>query len=399
MLIRFLSDKPLPPPVSLVHGYLQKGSLIVLSGQAGKGKTALATNLVMAGIDGGTWLDMPVKGGPTLWIAYEAAHSTERRIRALAAGSASTPPVAVASQLPLLTADEAPKAIDAALKAASECFGAPVELVVVDALTSAMRGSDENASASMTKALGVLLKLIEAHGVSVLLLTHTGKSGGLETRGHSAVIGDATSAFAIDCKRGVTSLVCTKQRDMELSPPIPFRIAANGSELRVERDHSEPVESSQPEGQPLPKGAARMLEEIKRLGGRTTLNALREACKQAFKSKTEGAFRSAFSGARKELEGRALIVIQGDVVALAEASVSLEPSEPSEPSEPLEVLETSENLTRSDISERQKKALEKNPYKGFSNVSDTQPSPGTSELADADASPMDMAVPAKARLH
>ncbi|SDO20471.1 AAA domain-containing protein [Filomicrobium insigne] len=248
MHLRFLDDPPPPPQEWLVHGLFPKGCVTVVAGAAGCGKTALVTNLVVAGCTGGSWLDIPVNGGPTLWLAAEAAASTERRLRALADTGSRTLPISIASPVPNLLDEDAFEAISTAIDAVSKRLGVPIEIVVLDALASSMRGADENAARDMTRVMGVLLDLVEKKNVTVIVLAHTGKSGDANVRGHSSVIADATAAFAITEKSGCKRLICLKQRDHEMSKPIPLHIVADCSALRVERVADERGEPAEREG-------------------------------------------------------------------------------------------------------------------------------------------------------
>ena len=316
MRLRFLDDPPPPPLEWLVPGLFPKRCVAVVAGAAGSGKTALVSNLVVAGCTGGSWLDLPVNGGPTLWLAAEAASSTERRLRALAASGSSTPPISIASQVPNFLDENAFQVINTAVDEASKRLKVPIEVVVLDALASAMRGTDENSARDMTRAMGLLLALAEAKGVTVIVLAHTGKSGDAHVRGHSSIIADATTVFSIVQKDGLKRLKCLKQRDTEPSRPIPFRLVKDGPALRTE-----PVEvSGETEGiveKRLPPDAQVALDALASLGdGTHSIEQWRQLAYSAFGDRKQATLRKAFNDARKTLVERARIAIKGDTVGI-----------------------------------------------------------------------------------
>ncbi|WP_319774675.1 AAA family ATPase [Breoghania sp.] len=272
MRLNFPSDPPPPPMTWLAPGLIPLQGLTVLSGPPGGGKSALATALAVAASEGGKWLGGPIEPtGVVLWLAYEAVASTTRRIRSVAPKAK----IAVASDLPLLSADKATGVLRKAVEQVSDHFGRQVGLVIVDAFAAAMRGGDENSGRDVGKALEPLLTLAEH--LPVMLISHTGKAGGAETRGHSSVTADATAALAVVRNGSSKRLRTIKQRDAEPAADVTFRLEErSGSPWPV------PVaaDAARPRSASLPPDAQLMLEVISDFKSPVEFEEVRAICKK-----------------------------------------------------------------------------------------------------------------------
>ena len=61
---------------------------------------------------------------------------------------------------------------------------------------------EENSSTEMTEVLRRIRQLIDTHGISVILIHHTGKNEAAAARGSSAIMGEYDSAIHISSDRG-----------------------------------------------------------------------------------------------------------------------------------------------------------------------------------------------------
>lgn len=319
MPLRFLDDPPPPPPSWLVPGWVPSVGLTVLAGPPGAGKSALAVELVSAALQGGPWLGLPVtEGGAVLWAAWEAHPSTEGRLRALLPESAA---IGVLSSPPLLQELDALERLIWAVDRVAARFERPVRVVVVDSLTSATRGIDENSGKEMGAAIGRLLELAEARDVVVLLLSHTPKDGDGRTRGHGVVDGDASAVLALSASGSARKITARKMRDGELPAPLGFRIVAEGEHLRAVPASEGPASTSR-DAPALPRDAAAALDALRTLNANGTspvpLEAWREATMPAFAGRTGGASREAWRKAKAALSERGLVAIDGASVTVTE---------------------------------------------------------------------------------
>lgn len=91
----------------------------------------------------------------------------------------------------------------------------PIDLIVVDTVSRAMPGADENLQKEMTLFVKACDALKDATGASVLGVHHAGKSG--DMRGSSVLRGAGDFVFRLARKKGADRayLTCEKQKDAE----------------------------------------------------------------------------------------------------------------------------------------------------------------------------------------
>jgi hypothetical protein len=116
------------------------------------------------------------------------------------------------------------------IREAGEAADMPVVMVVIDTLSRAMQGADENAPADMTAFVGNIDRLRTADDLPhVLIVHHTGKDLAKGSRGHSSLRAATDTEIEIvlvddagDGKAAVARV--KKQRDMVGENVFPFTI-------------------------------------------------------------------------------------------------------------------------------------------------------------------------------
>lgn len=205
-------------PGELVKGLLQRGSYAALIGQPGAGKSFLMFDLGYCVASDQAWMGRRVKGGPVAYLPFEGLGGLVKRAQALRQkyGDGEVPfYILPAAGLNLRDA-AGRRALGALIAEMPE----PPSLIVVDTFAKAMAGGDEN-SAQDVGAFNLAIEgLIEATGACVLAIHHSGKDKSKGARGSSALLG------ALDTELEVSDhlLTATKQRDIELGEPIPFKL-------------------------------------------------------------------------------------------------------------------------------------------------------------------------------
>ena len=327
MKLHYLDDPPPPPLEWVVRDFIPAGGLVTLAGAPGCGKSALAAALAVAAASGGCWLGRNVARGPAIYVAAEAGNSTRRRLEAMALDIEPSPPIAAATGSIDLVGGDAAAELICLVRAAGERFGSPVRLVIVDALGSATRGADENSARDMSRAMGALLQVIDECGVTVVLLTHTPKTGkDPRTRGHSGTTADVDAHLAVADERSLKRLVVHKMRDGEAGASIPFRLIAT-NEGGIDAVFVDGAAKPAPSKGVLRGDAALALEALLSTGpGWQAMEAWRSAAYEAFGSRKPDALRRAFHEARKRLLNLGLIEVNGEsvrCVSQRENSVSI----------------------------------------------------------------------------
>lgn len=216
---RFSEIQPRLGETSLVQKLLGEGGMSVVYGQSNTGKTFFAMALAHAIATGQPFAGLKATQGAVVYVAAEAGVSAENRIAALRSvcKAQDVPFDLVPCPVDLLRADGDTKPLIDLIREAEAEHG-KVRLVVIDTLSRAIAGGNENDSADM----GALVKHLDAIRAAcrthVMVVHHAGKDQAKGARGHSLL--RAATDTEIEIADGVATT--TKQRDMEASPPIGF---------------------------------------------------------------------------------------------------------------------------------------------------------------------------------
>jgi hypothetical protein len=102
----------------------------------------------------------------------------------------------------------------------------PVKMIIIDTLSRAMSGANENSPEDMTKFIGNCDKLRELTGAHVATVHHSGKDKAAGARGHSSLRAATDTEIELDFNEetGLRSAKATKQRDMETGAIFNFKL-------------------------------------------------------------------------------------------------------------------------------------------------------------------------------
>ena len=168
----------------LVKGLLTRGDLSCWFGPPKSGKTFVALDLALHIATGAQWRGRRVRPGRVVYLAAEAGRSVLTRIAAARQKFGDVADFAVVvSPINLLRADaDLPRVLEL-LQAR-----APVDLLVLDTLSRAMPGGDENSAEAMTALIGNLDRIRADTGAHCLVVHHCGKEQARGMRGHSSLL-------------------------------------------------------------------------------------------------------------------------------------------------------------------------------------------------------------------
>jgi hypothetical protein len=202
----------------LVKGLLDQGALSVCYGESNVGKTFVVMDIAFAVAAGLPWGGMRTTKLAVVYIAAEGGAGARKRSKALvvkygcAAQSAAF--FLLPSSVNLLRVDADLKPLIRTIKQ----LGVDVGLVVVDTLSRAMSGGDENALTDM----GAMVKHLDAiraeTGAHVMAVHHSGKDRAKGARGHSLL--RAATDTEIEISEG--QITVQKQRDMDKTYAAAF---------------------------------------------------------------------------------------------------------------------------------------------------------------------------------
>jgi hypothetical protein len=230
-LIYYRDVAPSLDAADFVEGLLIRGGMSVVYGDSNTGKTFFALDLALHVAGGMPWRGRDVEAGGVLYLALEGGHGIRNRVTAFQrdrqCGEAefgfAVVPVAVDLCSP---AADTGRVIEATRAAAAK-IGGPVSLVVVDTLSRAMAGGNENSPDDMGALVGNVDRIRQTSGAHVMLVHHSGKDGARGARGHSLLRAATDTEIEVsrDHATGTSVARVTKQRDMEIGDEFAFALA------------------------------------------------------------------------------------------------------------------------------------------------------------------------------
>lgn len=208
----------LPPQEWLIDGYFLANALMMIAGQPEAGKTFLSLDVACSIATGASWHGHHVKQGRVIYISLESSSGLSKRIEAWKLAHPNTDTTKMDEQLFFITAGinltEPLSQLTLLNTVADIDAGGHVALVIVDTLSRALVGVEENSAKEVGKGIDMCERLRDATSSSVLLVHHTQKIGNAP-RGSSVVHAavDAEYLVSKDEESGVSTLACTKMKD------------------------------------------------------------------------------------------------------------------------------------------------------------------------------------------
>lgn len=191
-------------PDYLIDGFLEEGTLVVVSAGPNTGKTAMSLALAKGIITGDSVFGMNIrKRSGCTFLQYDMSPKLFTRYNALYAPSC---PVFMAPGEVLVERDGVASFDflnlmdpDVVADIAKCCKEDGVGVIFIDTLSTAFRDVDENNNNQMSKVMGSL-KQLALQGFTVIVLHHVAKTEGgygTSTRGASAIEGSADSVIKL----------------------------------------------------------------------------------------------------------------------------------------------------------------------------------------------------------
>ncbi|RZO83996.1 MAG: AAA family ATPase [Oceanococcus sp.] len=333
----------------LINGFIERGTLALIYGPPGCGKSLLAIEMACCVATGSRWFDQPTKEGAVIYIAGEGHSGLTRRVGAweLHHGvSLSSRPIKFSSSAVSLRDSAEVDDLSSQIRQFSEASAVPPKLIIVDTLARNFGEGNENDAADMGEFVQCVdRQLRQAWDAAVLIIHHCGKDPSKGARGSTALMGAVDAAFSVDRKpSGTVRMACHKMKDSE--PPEPLTFAIEGVDIPVAGDDGELVSapvlvqfssgSSRPRqtrglGSNQQKALDCLLDLFGLVGDDSGqsgaqrerefvhINEWRDLCD--FSGKTSSDIAKAFKRAKDALEERNLISVQGSRVFLESGHV------------------------------------------------------------------------------
>ena len=226
------------PPRDFVEGMLIEDTLSLWFGDSNVGKTFVVFDLACHVALGRDWFGCDVEAGGVVYIAAEGAGSLRKRRKAWQTRYQETDVnlAVIPSAIDFRSAgsDDVDRVIAACQKAAHR-MGTPIKLVIVDTLSRAISGGNENAPEDMTAFVQAVDRVRAEVGTHVASIHHSGKDTTKGARGHSSLRAAVDSEFeVVKLSDDVGIIKTAKQRDIEMSDNLGFKleVVAVGSDRR-----------------------------------------------------------------------------------------------------------------------------------------------------------------------
>lgn len=213
-----------------VEGVISEGAMSVVYGESNCGKTFFMTDLALHIAAGKPWNGRAVEQGGVVYCALEGSHGISNRVAAFrqhyGLEDAVLPFAIIPVSINLLDPKaDAAKLIEA-IQAAAKKMAMPVKLVVLDTLSRALSGGNENAPDDMGALVNSIDRIRQATGAHVCGIHHSGKDAARGARGHSLL--RAATDTEIEISRAdpqsPSIAVVKKQREMEIEGNWAFTL-------------------------------------------------------------------------------------------------------------------------------------------------------------------------------
>jgi hypothetical protein len=213
-----------------VEGLLTSTAMSVIYGPSNCGKTFFVVDLALHVALGWEWRGRQVDKGAIVYLSLEGAQGIRNRLAAFrqhhGLGIEQLPFIAMPQPVNLLNEDaDAQAVIELVLHVEAET-GMPVAMVIVDTLSRAMAGGNENSPEDMTAIVGNCDRIRDATKAHVCIVHHSGKDEAKGARGHSSLRAATDTEIEITRDEGAESsnVRVAKQRDLEAADPFGFAL-------------------------------------------------------------------------------------------------------------------------------------------------------------------------------
>lgn len=221
--------------LDIVQGLLTHGGASVMFGPSNLGKSFWILDLAAAIATGREFRDeLETDQGAVLYFSLEGRLAFQNRLDALRFKGLieeATPLFISFDGIDLSMRPEKDgfsygEMIVETIRQIEENEGCELKLVVIDTLSRALGGGDENSGRDMMIAVGELDYIRRKTSAHVAIVHHTGKDQLRGARGHSSLRASVDTEIELSRELGetVTTVRCTKQRDMVIPAAMPFSL-------------------------------------------------------------------------------------------------------------------------------------------------------------------------------
>lgn len=206
-----------------VKNMLPQEGVAAIFGPPGSAKTFLALSLAFSISDGDEWFGYRVEPCSVLYICLEGQAGLPQRVQTYVKHhgvDAGKRLRFITEPVSLLHQDD----LNALVRTVSNS-GLLAKVIVIDTLSAASAGADENSSADMSKLLEAAKRIREECGGLVILVHHSGKDATKGLRGHSSLAAALDTVIHVTRNDDRRSWTLAKAKDGVDGKEHPFRLS------------------------------------------------------------------------------------------------------------------------------------------------------------------------------
>lgn len=219
----------------LIKRWLDRTGTSVIYGESNIGKSFFVLEMSYCVAAGIPWYQYRTQQGPVLYLALEGGLGMNNRLYAIQQKyQCKDVPLAVRrAPLDMLNSEEDLQILAAMIQEVEAQYG-KLAMIVVDTLSRALAGGDENSSTDMGRMVKIKDAIATQTGSHVCLVHHSGKDQSRGARGHSLLRAAVSTEIELTKMDGISFATATKQRDQE--PAEPFAFTLESVELGYDQD-------------------------------------------------------------------------------------------------------------------------------------------------------------------
>lgn len=213
-----------------IENLLCENQFSVIYGESNCGKTFFMMDLAMHVALGREWRGREVEQGGVIYAALEGGQNTRNRVVAFRKHYGVTQPIPLAiipSSLNLLDPEGDIHSLVESIWEAKERIG-NIKMVIIDTLSRAMSGGDENSSMDMGQLIINADAIRAVTGAHISFVHHCGKDAVKGARGHSSLRAAVDTEIEISREddKSPSKIKVVKQREMETGDELFFTLSA-----------------------------------------------------------------------------------------------------------------------------------------------------------------------------
>lgn len=217
----------LPPPTWLIDEMVADHGLSIIYGDPGAGKSFIALDMALRIAFGMDWHGTVTKQAGVLYIAGEGSRGLGKRVKGWRREHALEGVDAPFLLLPIAVQMLEPKdraKLCRTIDAARVRAGFPIGLVIIDTVSRALAGQDENGQESMSMFVAGCGEIQDHTGGAVIGVHHSGKDKEKGMRGSTVLLGGCDASMKVTKSGDVAVLKTEKQKDAEEAPSVSFTL-------------------------------------------------------------------------------------------------------------------------------------------------------------------------------